>query len=269
MDGWSNNSSYTSKSNDSGGWGNDGSSATSNGFGSSSSSSSSDRSYWSGVYGEKGSLGVANTQNPANQVGVYATKTAQQFLSEQIENKRATPEQITSAKAMIAGKNTVDGVNAVQGIANAVGAGFGLVGMAGSKALGWAAEKGVDYASGYKDNPSYNYAKQAAKDDSSLIGTAISMAAPSAVSPMANMMVKNNSGEFNQYANDLQKSMIKSGYSSAPKTQTTNSSSGGSSSLLKNMQTTQQAQSADSEINNNPLSLTYDNNFNFYSGTVM
>lgn len=269
MDGWSNNSSYTSKSNDSGGWGNDGSSATSNGFGSSSSSSSSDRSYWSGVYGEKGSLGVANTKNPAYQPNVYSTKTAQQFLLEQIENKRATPEQITSAKAMIAGKNAVDGANMVNSISGMAGAGFGPVGLVAGKAVGWAAEKGIDYASGYKDNPSYNYGKQAAKDDSSLIGTAISMAAPSAVSPMANMMVKNNSGGFNQYANDLQKSMVKSGYSSAPKTQTTNSSSGGSSSLLKNMQTTQQAQSADSEINNSPLSLAYDNNFNFYSGTVM
>lgn len=90
MDGWSNNSSYTSKSNDSGGWGNDGSSATSNGFGSSSSSSSSDRSYWSGVYGEKGSLGVANTQNPANQFGGSSATAMQSKLDSKVEAKNPT-----------------------------------------------------------------------------------------------------------------------------------------------------------------------------------
>lgn len=55
MDGWSNNSSYTSGTTSSGGWGNSGQSATSRGYGSSSSdyssSSHDDSSYWSNNYG--------------------------------------------------------------------------------------------------------------------------------------------------------------------------------------------------------------------------
>lgn len=60
MDGWSNNSAYTS-SGTSGGFSNNGSSATSNGYGGSSSnysnSSSDDSAYWSGVYGGSSNSG--------------------------------------------------------------------------------------------------------------------------------------------------------------------------------------------------------------------
>lgn len=64
MDGWSNNSSYTSGGNSSGGWGNSGTSATSNGYGSSSSDyssySSDDSGYWSNNYGGSSSGGSSS-----------------------------------------------------------------------------------------------------------------------------------------------------------------------------------------------------------------
>lgn len=267
MDGWANNSAYTSGNSSSGGWGNSGSSATSNGY---SGSSSSDHSYWSGVYGANGSSGIGNTLNPAYKANVYSTPSAQAYLSEQIANKRASPQEVDAAKAMVAGKQTVDGMNVAQSITDTIGAGFGPVGLLGSKALGWATEKAIDATSDYGDSPSYSYAKGQAQDDSSYIGTAISLVSPNkTLSAMGNMLAKDNAGGFNEYTSNINKSLISNGYSSAPVTQTNSTSSSGSdtNSLLKNMQLANQQTTTDT-ADYSPIALNYNNDFNFYSGSV-
>lgn len=86
MDGWSNNSAYTS-SGTSGGFSNNGSSATSNGYGGSSSnysnSSSDDSAYWSGVYG-----GSSNSSNSGNSVATgISSSSAPAAIQSKVEAK--------------------------------------------------------------------------------------------------------------------------------------------------------------------------------------
>lgn len=86
MDGWSNNSAYTS-SGTSGGFSNNGSSATSNGYGGSSSnyssSSSDDSAYWSGVYG-----GSSNSGNSGNSVATgISSSSAPAAIQNKVEAK--------------------------------------------------------------------------------------------------------------------------------------------------------------------------------------
>ena len=81
MDGWSNNSSYTSGTTSSGGWGNSGSSATSKGYGSSSSDyssySSDDSGYWSNQYGgASNSSSNSGSSNPNSAIS-NLTQSAQ------------------------------------------------------------------------------------------------------------------------------------------------------------------------------------------------
>lgn len=85
MDGWSNNSSYTSGTTSSGGWGNSGSSATSKGYGSSSSDyssySSDDSGYWSNQYG--------GASNSSSNSGSSNPNSAISNLTQSAQSKRS------------------------------------------------------------------------------------------------------------------------------------------------------------------------------------
>ena len=103
MDGWSNNSSYTSGSSSSGGWGNSGQSATSRGYGSSSSdyssSSHDDSSYWSNNYGG----GSGNQSAPvaaANKIS-GSQSPAQSRVEAKVDAKN--PANVTDRKASLTG----------------------------------------------------------------------------------------------------------------------------------------------------------------------
>lgn len=103
MDGWSNNSSYTSGSSSSGGWGNSGQSATSRGYGSSSSdyssSSHDDSSYWSNNYGG-GSGNQSATVAAANKISGSQTP-AQSRVEAKVDAKN--PANVTDRKASLTG----------------------------------------------------------------------------------------------------------------------------------------------------------------------
>lgn len=103
MDGWSNNSSYTSGSSSSGGWGNSGQSATSRGYGSSSSdyssSSHDDSSYWSNNYGG-GSGNQSATVAAANKISGSQTP-AQSRVEAKVDAK--TQANVTDRKASLTG----------------------------------------------------------------------------------------------------------------------------------------------------------------------
>lgn len=103
MDGWSNNSSYTSGTTSSGGWGNSGQSATSRGYGSSSSdyssSSHDDSSYWSNNYGG----GSGNQSAPvaaANKIS-GSQSPAQSRVEAKVDAKK--PANVTDRKASLTG----------------------------------------------------------------------------------------------------------------------------------------------------------------------
>ena len=103
MDGWSNNSSYTSGSSSSGGRGNSGQSATSRGYGSSSSDYSSyshdDSSYWSNNYGG-GSGNQSATVAAANKISGSQTP-AQSRVEAKVDAKN--PANVTDRKASLTG----------------------------------------------------------------------------------------------------------------------------------------------------------------------
>lgn len=103
MDGWSNNSSYTSGSSSSGGWGNSGQSATSRGYGSSSSdyssSSHDDSSYWSNNYGG-GSGNQSASVAAANKISGSQTP-AQSRVEAKVDAKN--PANVTDRKASLTG----------------------------------------------------------------------------------------------------------------------------------------------------------------------
>ena len=103
MDGWSNNSSYTSGTTSSGGWGNSGQSATSRGYGSSSSdyssSSHDDSSYWSNNYGG-GSGNQSATVAAANKIS-GSQSPAQSRVEAKVDAK--TPANVTDRKASLTG----------------------------------------------------------------------------------------------------------------------------------------------------------------------
>lgn len=103
MDGWSNNSSYTSGSSSSGGWGNSGQSATSRGYGSSSSdyssSSHDDSSYWSNNYGG-GSGNQSATVAAANKISGSQTP-AQSRVEAKVDAKNQA--NVTDRKASLTG----------------------------------------------------------------------------------------------------------------------------------------------------------------------
>lgn len=269
MDGWSNNSSYTSGTTSSGGWGNSGSSATSKGYGSSSSDyssySSDDSGYWSNQYG-----GSSAANDPANQKGVYASPTAQQYLYDAAKAKRMTSDEVSAAKGMIAGKQAAQGQKVMGDVIGAAGSVIGgPVGALAAKGVSWAAGKGIDALNEYGDTPSYQQSKKMSQDDTSLIGNAIRMAAPKGIGVMAQTAYDDKTGDYNQYVNGLERTMKENGYIGNNKPASIQQSgSGGSApnSLLANMYQTQQ-QPAEAYNYEQPL-LNYDNNASYYRGSV-
>lgn len=339
MDGWSNNSSYTSGTTSSGGWGNSGQSATSRGYGSSSSdyssSSHDDSSYWSNNYGggsgnqsapvaaankisgsqspmqsrveakvdaktpenvtdRKASLtggGLAgpvaapnanywsgpydgwraNTNYTAGAAGTFGTHEANMANISAIKNKTAHEGQIETAKAQVAGWNTVNARDSVSGLLGFMGgaAAGPIGGYAAGKAAGFGAEKLSDYTSGFKDNPAYNESKRMTEDDSSIYGTVAGKIAPAGTGGMVRSAVNDATGTYRQDMQDMQKALREGGYidtQARPTFQQSGSGGSAPNSLLANMYQTQQ-QPAEAYNYEQPL-LNYDNNASYYRGSV-
>ena len=206
------------------------------------------------------------------QKGVYSTPTAQQYLSDQIASKRASQQEVEAGKAIIAGKEAAQGQGLLSSMLTFAGSAvLGPVGWAAGKAAGWLGGKAMDSASGYGDNPNYQVSKDKTKDDSTLVGTAIGLAAPKGVNGVAEMAYNDKMGDYNSYVNNLKSNMIKSGYMEASKPATQQQGSGSSSSLIssfKTPQTTQAANASDSISGVDPTDVDW-STFNFYSGSVV
>ena len=335
MDGWSNNSSYTSGTTSSGGWGNSGSSATSKGYGSSSSDyssySSDDSGYWSNQYGggsssssnsgssqssaisnltqsaqgkrsavnntgkqtaESGLTGEglagpvaapnadywsgptdgwrANTNYTDGKAGQFGTKEHISALTSAINSGKANEGQIETARAMVAGVNSVKGREAAGGLLGMMGSVLGgpVGGYAAGKGGAWGAEKLSDISTGYADNSAYNQAKKLAGDDSSFVSSMAGKFSPvPGTSGMVKAVVGDYTGGFRQDMAGLNRSMINQGYIKAPGSiQQSGSSGSAPNPLLANMYQTQQQPA---EAYNYELpSLNYDNNASYYRGSV-
>lgn len=335
MDGWSNNSSYTSGTTSSGGWGNSGSSATSKGYGSSSSdysSYSSDYSgYWSNQYGggsssssnsgssqssaisnltqsaqgkrsavnntgkqtaESGLTGEGlagpvaapnadywsgptdgwrnNTSYTAGKAGQFGTTEANDTNINAVRNKTATEGQIDTAKAQVAGWNTVNARDSVGGLLGFMGGTLAgpIGGYATGKAASFGAEKLSDYTSGFKDNPAYNESKRMADEDSSIYGTLAGKFAPAGTGGMVKSAVNDATGSYRQQMADMQQALRESGYLDTPARSTfqqSGSSNSAPNSLLANMY---QAQPPAEAYNYDQPSLNYSNNATYDRGSV-
>lgn len=206
------------------------------------------------------------------QKGVYSTPTAQQYLSDQIASKRASQQEIEAGKSIIAGKEAAQGQGLLSSMLTSAGSAvLGPVGWAAGKAAGWLGGKAMDSASGYGDNPNYHVSKDKTKDDSTLVGTAIGLAAPTGVNGVAEMAYNDKMGDYSSYVNGLKSNMVKSGYMEASKPATQQQGSGSSSSLIssfKTPQTTQAANASDSISGVDPTDVDW-STFNFYSGSVV
>lgn len=334
MDGWSNNSSYTSGTTSSGGWGNSGSSATSKGYGSSSSDYSSYSSnysgYWSNQYGgsssssnsgssqssaisnltqsaqgkrsavnntgkqtaESGLTGEglagpvaapnadywsgptdgwrANTNYTAGAAGKFGTHEANMAIISAINNKTAHDGQIDTAKAQVAGWNTVNARDSVGGLLGFMGGTLAgpIGGYATGKAASFGAEKLSDYTSGFKDNPAYNESKRMADADSSIYGTLAGKFAPAGTGGMVKSAVNDATGSYRQQMADMQQALRESGYLDTPARSTfqqSGSSNSAPNSLLANMY---QAQPPAEAYNYDQPSLNYSNNATYDRGSV-
>lgn len=260
-DGWSNNTAYTSKGTNTG-FSNNGSSATQNGY-----SGSGDSSYWNGVYS-----GDKRTNNPETQKGVYSTPTQLQYLSDAVNSKRATQQELDSAKSMIAGREAAQGQGLLSSMLTTAGASaLGPVGWAAGKAAGWLGGKAIDSASEYSSNPNYQVSKDKTDDDSTLVGKVIGTVAPAGVNGFAEMAYNDKMGDYNSYVNGLKSNMVKNGYMDASKPVVQQTGSSSSSSLANTIKTPQTAQATTSNDNISgvdPTDVDW-STFNFYSGSVV
>ena len=260
-DGWSNNTAYTSKGTNTG-FSNNGSSATQNGY-----SGSGDSGYWNGVYS-----GDKRTNNPETQKGVYSTPTQLQYLSDAVNSKRATQQELDSAKSMIAGKEAAQGQGLLSSMLTTAGASaLGPVGWAAGKAVGWLGGKAIDSASEYSSNPNYQVSKDKTDDDSTLVGKVIGTVAPAGVNGFAEMAYNDKMGDYNSYVNGLKSNMVKNGYMDASKPVVQQTGSSSSSSLANTIKTPQTAQTTTSNDNISgvdPTDVDW-STFNFYSGSVV
>ena len=259
-DGWSNNTAYTSKGTNTG-FSNNGSSATQNGY------SSFDSSYWNGVYS-----GDKRTNNPETQKGVYSTPTQLQYLSDAVNSKRATQQELDSAKSIIAGREAAQGQGLLSSMLTTAGASaLGPVGWAAGKAAGWLGGKAMDSASEYSSNPNYQVSKDKTDDDSTLVGKVIGTVAPAGVNGFAEMAYNDKMGDYNSYVNGLKSNMVKNGYMDASKPVVQQTGSSSSSSLANTIKTPQTAQTTTSNDNISgvdPTDVDW-STFNFYSGSVV
>ena len=260
-DGWSNNTAYTSKGTNTG-FSNNGSSATQNGY-----SGSGDSSYWNGVYS-----GDKRTNNPETQKGVYSTPTQLQYLSDAVNSRRATQQELDSAKSIIAGREAAQGQGLLSSMLTTAGASaLGPVGWAAGKAAGWLGGKAIDSASEYSKNPNYQVSKDKTNDDSTLVGKVIGTVAPAGVNGFAEMAYNDKMGDYNSYVNNLKSNMVKNGYMDASKPVVQQTGSSSSSSLANTIKTPQTAQTTTSNDNISgvdPTDVDW-STFNFYSGSVV
>ena len=209
------------------------------------------------------------------QKGVYlSTPTAQQYLADQISSKRASPQEVEAGKSIIAGKEAAQGQGLLSSmLASAGSAVLGPVGWAAGKAAGWLGGKAMDSASGYGDNPNYQVSKDKTKDDSTLVGTAIGLAASTGVNGVAEMAYNDKIGDYSSYVNGLKSNMIKSGYmeASKPVAQQASGSSyqpGTTSTLLRASPQITSTNASDNISGVDPTDVDW-STFNFYSGSVV
>ena len=260
-DGWANNTAYTSKGTNTG-FSNNGSSATQNGY-----SGSGDSSYWNGVYS-----GDKRTNNPKTKKGVYSTPMQLQYLSDAVNSKRATQQELDSAKSIIAGKEAAQGQGLLSSMLTKAGtATLGPIGWAAGKAAGWLGGKAIDSASEYSGNPNYQVSKDKTNDDSTLIGNVIGTVAPAGVNRFAEMAYNDKMGDYSSYVNNLKSNMVNNGYMDASKPVVQQTGSSSSSSLANAIKIPQKAQTTTSNDNISgvdPTDVDW-STFNFYSGSVV
>lgn len=338
MDGWSNNSSYTSGSSSSGGWGNSGQSATSRGYGSSSSdyssSSHDDSSYWSNNYGggsgnQSATVAAANkisgsqtpmqsrveakvdAKNPANVTdrkasltggglagevaapdanywsgpadgwqnntnytdgmkGRFGSDEHQAELVSALDGRRATPGQVDVAKAMYAGKRTINAKESASSLLSVMGAATGvpLAGFVTGKTGGYGVEAISDYASGFKDNAAYNQSKKMAEDDTSWAGTLAGKLTPGGAGGMVSSTINDMTGDYRSGVDKVGASLRNGGYIDTPQTtpQRSSGSSSAGSSLLDNMR--RQAQPTAPSYDYSPAALNYGNFYSDMGSTI-
>lgn len=213
----------------------------------------------------------ANTNYTAGKAGTFGTHEANMANISAIKNKTATEGQIATAKAQVAGWNTVNARDSVGGMLGFMGGTVAgpIGGYATGKAASFGAEKLSDYTSGFKDNPAYNESKRMADEDSSIYGTLAGKFAPAGTGGMVKSTVNDATGSYRQQMADMQQALRESGYLDTPARSTfqqSGSSGSAPNSLLANMYKAQQ-QPAEAYNYEQP-SLNYDNNASYYRGSV-
>lgn len=213
----------------------------------------------------------ANTNYTAGKAGKFGSEEANAANLNAIKNKTATEGQIETAKAQVAGWNTVNARDSVSGLLGFMGgaAAGPIGGYAAGKAAGFGAEKLSDYTSGFKDNPAYSASKQLAEDDSSFLGTVAGKISPVGTGGIVRSAINDATGTYRQDMARMQQALREKGHISAPANaqQAPNSSSSSSGSLLANMYQTQQQPAVSSADYSTPA-LNYDNNASYYRGSV-
>ena len=212
----------------------------------------------------------ANTNYTDGKAGQFGTKEHISALTSAIDSGKASEEQIETARAMVAGVNSVKGREAAGGLLGMMGSVLGgpVGGYAAGKGGAWGAEKLSDISTGYADNSAYNQAKKLAGDDSSFVSSMAGKFSPvPGTSGMVKAVVGDYTGGFRQDMAGLNRSMINQGYIKAPGSiQQSGSSGSAPNPLLANMYQTQQQPA---EAYNYELpSLNYDNNASYYRGSV-
>lgn len=211
-----------------------------------------------------------NTSYTAGKAGQFGTTEANDTNINAVRNKTATEGQIATAKAQVAGWNTVNARDSVGGLLGLMGGTVAgpIGGYATGKAASFGAEKLSDYTSGFKDNPAYNESKRMADADSSIYGTLSGKFAPAGTGGMVKSAVNNATGSYRQQMADMQQALRESGYLDTPARSTfqqSGSSNSAHNSLLANMY---QAQPPAEAYNYDQPSLNYSNNATYDRGSV-
>ena len=212
----------------------------------------------------------ANTNYTAGKAGTFGTHEANMANINAVRNKTAHEGQIDTAKAQVAGWNTVNARDSVGGLLGFMGGTVAgpIGGYATGKAASFGAEKLSDYTSGFKDNPAYNESKRMADADSSIYGTLAGKFAPAGTGGMVKSAVNDATGSYRQDMADMQQALRESGYLDTPARSTfqqSGSSNSAPNSLLANMY---QAQPPAEAYNYDQPSLNYSNNATYDRGSV-
>lgn len=220
--------------------------------------------YWSGA-----TDGWRNNTNYTDgKAGQFGTREANAKNIAAINNKTAHEGQIETAKAQVAGWNTVNARDSVGGLLGFMGNTLAgpVGGYAAGKAASFGAEKVSDYTSGFKDNPAYNESKRMTEDDSSIIGSIAGKFSPAGTGGIVSSTINDAAGDYRQDMVAMQSALRSNGHISTPASaQAPNSSNSSSGSLLVNMT---KAQPAAPSYDYSPAALNYGNFYSDMGSTI-